>query len=69
MQPELRGFDFHGSRLATFEKDGERWVVMKPVVEGMGLDWGGQRVKLRSNASRFSCRDILQLALMGSSTR
>jgi hypothetical protein len=32
------GLDFHGSRLDTFEKDGERWVAMRPIVEGIGLD-------------------------------
>ena len=37
--PPLRGLDFDGSPLATFEHAGERWVVMRAVVEGMGLDW------------------------------
>ncbi|WP_267428509.1 phage antirepressor N-terminal domain-containing protein [Methylobacterium sp. GC_Met_2] len=54
----LRGLDFHGSPLAIFEHAGERWVVMRPVVEGMGLSWGGQRDKLETNASRFSRTDI-----------
>lgn len=54
----LRGLDFHGSPLATFEKDGERWVVMRPVVESMGLDWSGQRAKLAAQRERFSCGDI-----------
>jgi hypothetical protein len=54
----LRGLDFHGSPLATFEQDGERWVALRPVVEGMGLDWSGQRAKLAAQRERFSCGDI-----------
>jgi hypothetical protein len=54
----LRGLDFHGSQLATFEKDGERWVALRPVVEGMGLSWGGQRDKLEANGERFNRTDI-----------
>ena len=58
MTPPLRSLDFHGSPLATFEKDGERWVVMRPVVEGMGLNWAGQQQKLAAARSRFACMDI-----------
>jgi GNAT superfamily N-acetyltransferase len=56
--PPLRGLDFHGSPLATFEKDGERWVVMRPVVEGMGINWAGQQQKLAADPGRFNCMDI-----------
>ncbi|MGT2485139.1 phage antirepressor N-terminal domain-containing protein [Methylobacterium oryzae CBMB20] len=50
------GLDFHGSPLATFEHAGERWVVMRPVVEGMGLNWSGQYTKLRSAEKRWGLR-------------
>ena len=53
----LRGLDFHGSPLATFEKDGERWVVMRPVVEGMGLAWTSQHAKLNAGADRYGVRN------------
>lgn len=54
--PPLRGLDFHGSPLATFEHAGERWVVMRPVVEGMGLNWSGQYTRLRSAEKRWGLR-------------
>lgn len=53
-----RGLDFHGSRLDTFEHQGERWVVLRPVVEGMGLSWGSQFTKLTKDRERFGCSDI-----------
>jgi hypothetical protein len=55
---QLRGPDLHGSPPATFEHTGERWVAMRPVVEGMGLDWSAQRAKLASQHARFNCGDI-----------
>ncbi|MDP8931599.1 MAG: phage antirepressor N-terminal domain-containing protein, partial [Actinomycetota bacterium] len=37
---------FHGTYLHTVLVDGEPHVVLKPTVEGMGLDWEPQRKKL-----------------------
>ncbi|GBC62504.1 hypothetical protein DENIS_3476 [Desulfonema ishimotonii] len=34
--------DFHGQQLITAEKDGIHYVAMKPIVDGMGLDWSNQ---------------------------
>ena len=55
--PPLRGLDSHGSPLVTFEHAGERWVVMRPVVEGMGLAWTSQYAKLSANPARYGMRD------------
>lgn len=43
----LKSVQFRGSVLETFERGGQPFVVLKPIVEGMGLDWNGQfqRVK------------------------
>lgn len=43
---------FHGSTLYVIDHNGEPFVPMKPVVEGMGMDWKAQFDKLRG--SRFS---------------
>lgn len=58
---------FHQSRLATFEKDGERWVAMRPIVEGMGLSWQGQQEKLNGNRGRFNYQGILTVGADGKS--
>ena len=57
--------DFHGSRLATFEKDGERWVALRPIVEGMGISWSGQRTKIEADGDRFNRADICTVGADG----
>lgn len=46
--PTIREVAFHGARLLVRPGDGPdtTMVAMKPIVEGMGLDWGGQHKKL-----------------------
>ncbi|QTA84861.1 phage antirepressor N-terminal domain-containing protein [Desulfonema magnum] len=34
--------DFHGHTLITVWHNGNDYIAMKPVVEGMGLDWKSQ---------------------------
>ncbi len=40
--------DFHGTTLYLIEHDGQPYVPMKPVVEGMGMAWQGQHEKITS---------------------
>lgn len=37
---------FHGSELYVVNHNGEPYTPMKPIVEGMGMDWKSQYVKL-----------------------
>ena len=46
MSNELIPVSFHGDDLALIDHDGEPFVAMKPVVEGMGLDWKSQHRRL-----------------------
>ena len=39
----LQTINFHGTEIPVVEKDGKQYVAMKPIVEGMGLDWDSQR--------------------------
>ena len=43
---------FHGSSLYLVEHQGQPYVPMKPVIEGMGLAWAAQFVKLKSKFSK-----------------
>lgn len=43
---------FMGATLFVLDQDGEPYVPMRPVVEGMGLDWKSQHAKL--TGSRFA---------------
>jgi len=38
---------FHNANLSIVNYDGQPYVPMKPIVEGMGLDWKSQFVKLK----------------------
>ncbi|MGL5421895.1 MAG: phage antirepressor N-terminal domain-containing protein [Serratia fonticola] len=44
-------FNFHGDKLYIVEHKGEPYVAMKHIVEGMGLRWGAQHIRLKE---RFS---------------
>lgn len=44
---------FRNNELLLVEHGGEPFVPMKPVVEGMGLTWASQTVKLNSNRGRW----------------
>ncbi|WP_404770575.1 phage antirepressor N-terminal domain-containing protein, partial [Citrobacter freundii] len=37
---------FHGNDLYVVNHNGEPYTPMKPIVEGMGMDWKSQHVKL-----------------------
>jgi len=44
---------FRSSTLFLADVDGTPYTPMKPVVEGMGLDWSAQRQKLSENKARW----------------
>ena len=43
---------FHGNNLYVVNYNGEPHVPMKPIVEGMGLDWKSQFSKIKSRFSK-----------------
>ncbi|MCU7645672.1 phage antirepressor N-terminal domain-containing protein [Pseudomonas piscis] len=49
---------FHGVQLYLVEHDGQPFVPMRPMVEGIGLDWKSQHVKLSSNQRRWGMVNI-----------
>lgn len=61
----LVAIDFHGDQIVTFQKDGEPFVAMRRVVENLGLAWQSQLVKLRDQADRFNCHDIVTVGADG----
>ncbi|WP_053764686.1 phage antirepressor N-terminal domain-containing protein [Leptospirillum ferriphilum] len=44
---------FHGNILFLVEQNNEPYTPMKPIVEGMGLDWASQFTKLKSDPKRW----------------
>lgn len=64
-QPEIHYVEFNDTTLQTVMKDGVQYVVMKRVIEGMGLYWGGQQQKLLTEKDRFNCIDIYTVGADG----
>lgn len=44
---------FHGADLFIVEYQGQPYTPMKPIVEGMGLDWATQYRKIMTNKDRW----------------
>lgn len=49
----LEPINFHGQSLVVVNRDDEPYVVMKPIVEGMRLDWRSQRAKFTEDVNRW----------------
>ncbi len=43
---------FHGTRLYVVNHNGEPYTPMKPIVEGMGMDWKSQFIKIKQRFSK-----------------
>lgn len=50
---------FHGNTLYLVEHNGEAYTPMKPIVDGMGMDWASQFTKLKQ---RFA-KGIVEIAI------
>lgn len=50
--------EFLGKEVTLVDNNGIAYVAMREIVEGIGLNWASQSVKLNQNSSKFSCCDI-----------
>ena len=53
MNTSLVPVPFHGNTLYLIDQNAEPFTPMKPIVEGMGLDWKSQHAKISSNQGRW----------------
>lgn len=69
MSTQLTTIDFHGSKLIAIAGDRPEntLVAMKPVVEGMGLDWTYQSRKLQSHPVLSTCVAVTAIQMQGDS--
>ncbi|WP_199902908.1 phage antirepressor N-terminal domain-containing protein, partial [Escherichia coli] len=58
---------FHGDSLYVVNHNGEPYVPMKPIVEGVGLDWKTQYRKLKQRLN--SCMVEMTIQLPGDTQR
>lgn len=52
---------FHGSELFIVNHNGQPYTPMKPIVEGMGLDWKSQFVKIKQRFSTSMVEITMQV--------
>ncbi len=64
MTKQLIPVPFRDTTLFIVDHNGQPHVPMKPVVEGMGLDWAAQFTKLKSNEKRF-CIAMIAIQMLG----
>ncbi|MFD2884132.1 phage antirepressor N-terminal domain-containing protein [Pseudomonas lini] len=64
----LMTIPFHGVNLMLVDLNGQPYVPMRPVVEGIGLDWGGQHKKLTANPARWGV-SVTEIPSAGGSSR
>jgi hypothetical protein len=54
----LISISFHGDTIYAFQHENELFTPVRPIVENMTLDWGGQQKKLSSNKARWGVEII-----------
>ena len=65
MTNSLLPVPFHGNTLFLIEQNNEPFTPMKPIVEGMGLDWASQFTKLKSDQKRWGSIVITTIQVPG----
>lgn len=67
--PTLTPVNFHEHTLLTFPNDGHPYVVMKPIVEAIGLDWDSQRQRIQRNPVLAASTVIMTVQIPGDDQR
>ncbi len=52
---------FHGAELYVVNHNGEPYTPMKPIVEGMGMDWASQFTKMKQRFKTSIVKITMQL--------
>ncbi|BBL75394.1 phage antirepressor N-terminal domain-containing protein [Methylomagnum ishizawai] len=61
--------NFHGQPLITFLYNGEPYAAMKPIVEGMGLQWAAQEKRIKRNPILSTCMSMMDIQMPGDDQR
>lgn len=63
----LTTLDFHGAKLIAIAGDRPETakIALKPIVEGMRLDWEGQRQKIERHPVLATCTSVIKVQLPG----
>lgn len=58
---EIMRIPFHGNEILAVEKNGKKYVAMKPIVEAMVLDWSGQLGMIKNDPVLNSTMDVTSI--------
>ncbi len=61
----VKAVPFHGQELAMVDHNGEPYVAMRPVCDGIGLEWARQSQKLTDQSEKFNCVHMPTVAADG----
>lgn len=67
--PKLSPVAFHSHTLLTFQQEGQPYVVMKPIVEAMGLQWEAQYKRIARNPVLSEGMSIMDIQMPGDDQR
>jgi len=69
MTANLATVEFHGHPLVTLKQDDQILVALKPIVEGIGLDWRGQHKRIQRDDVLSTCVVVMTMQLPGDTQR
>ncbi len=69
MTANLATVEFHGHPLVTLKQDDTILVALKPIVEGIGLDWRGQHKRIQRDDVLSTCVVVMTMQLPGDTQR
>ena len=55
----IQTINFNNQQLLTVEKDGIKYVAVKPICENLGLDWDSQRKRIERDDVLSSVKVIM----------
>lgn len=56
---EIMKIPFHGNEIIAVEKDGKKYVAMKPIAEAIGLDWDSQKRNISNDPVLSSVKVVM----------
>ncbi|MCQ4271037.1 phage antirepressor N-terminal domain-containing protein [Pseudomonas kuykendallii] len=60
---QLATVDFHGQALTVITANGQRLVAMKPICEGIGLQWEAQLKRMKRDEVLSTCMSMVDIQM------
>lgn len=60
---------FYNQELVAVDKDGQKYVALKPICENIGIDWSGQRQRIMEDSVLKTCMVVIPIQLPNDTQR